>query len=76
MLLLIDAGNTRIKWALAETHHAVGEWYAAGSALHAELEKLKHAWSGQTIPNAIISNVAGDAIASDRKSTRLNSSHT
>ncbi len=67
MLLLIDAGNTRIKWALAETHHAVGEWYAAGSALHAELEKLKHAWSGQTIPNAIISNVAGDAIASTLK---------
>ena len=71
MLLLIDAGNTRIKWALAESHHRVGEWHATGSALHAELETLEQTWSGHTITHVVISNVAGDAIASTLKTMLL-----
>jgi type III pantothenate kinase len=64
MQLLIDAGNTRIKWALAVTDHIVGEWHAMGSVVHTDLEKLTHAWSAHKIERVLISNVAGDAVAS------------
>ena len=64
MLLLIDAGNTRIKWALAAPDHDVGKWHAMGSIEHPDLEKLKQAWSALKIERALISNVAGDAVAS------------
>ena len=64
MQLLIDAGNTRIKWALAATDHVVGEWHAMGSVVHADLEKLKQIWSEHKIQRVLISNVAGDAVAS------------
>lgn len=63
MLLLIDAGNTRIKWAWAEHDHAVGEWHALDSANHTEPEKIQQAWAKQVIHRVIISNVAGDAVA-------------
>lgn len=64
MQLLIDAGNTRIKWALAEPHNDIGQWYSSGHATHTETEKLKHAWSDQAIQRAVISNVAGEEVAS------------
>jgi type III pantothenate kinase len=64
MQLLIDAGNTRIKWALTATDHVVGEWHTMGSVVHADLEKLKQAWSTHTIQRVLISNVAGDVVAS------------
>jgi BirA family biotin operon repressor/biotin-[acetyl-CoA-carboxylase] ligase len=32
MILLIDAGNTRVKWALVETGAALGAWYAHGAS--------------------------------------------
>jgi len=64
MQLLIDAGNTRIKWALAAIDHDVGEGHAMGSVIHADLEKLKLAWSTHKIERALISNVAGDVVAS------------
>jgi type III pantothenate kinase len=64
MQLLIDAGNTRIKWALAATDHVVGEWHAMGNVVHADLEKIKHACSAHKIQHVLISNVAGDAVAS------------
>ena len=38
MLLLIDAGNTRIKWAIFED--ARGDWLASGTLLHVELDQL------------------------------------
>lgn len=59
MLLLIDAGNTRIKWALAAPDAALGEWHASGAALHAELNHLPAHWQGQAISAAIVANVAG-----------------
>ena len=64
MQLLIDAGNTRIKWALAATDHVVGEWHAMGNVVHVDLEKIKHACSAHKIQHVLISNVAGDAVAS------------
>ena len=61
MLLLIDAGNTRIKWAVADD--AQGDWLASGTLLHAGLDQLAGQLRGHSISRALISNVAGTAIA-------------
>lgn len=63
MLLLVDAGNTRIKWALAAAGAAPGDWLAHGAVPHAELERLVPAWAGHGVTRAIVSNVAGAAMA-------------
>ena len=66
MLLLIDAGNTRIKWALVDDGAALGVWAACGELLHAELAQLpvalQRALSGRIVARALISNVAGAAL--------------
>ncbi|KGF80680.1 pantothenate kinase [Massilia sp. JS1662] len=62
MLLLVDAGNTRIKWAIAASDAAPGDWTAHGAVPHAELERLQAAWAGQGLTRAIVSNVAGHAM--------------
>ena len=66
MLLLIDAGNTRIKWALADTSSAPGAWHAAGAVAHAGVAQLAPAWraalQGKSIRRALLSNVAGAAL--------------
>ena len=62
MLLLIDAGNTRIKWALAAPAGAAGAWLASGAVAHAQLDTLQAAWSGLAISAVLLSNVAGAAI--------------
>ncbi|MGK5081342.1 type III pantothenate kinase [Janthinobacterium sp. HLX7-2] len=62
MLLLIDAGNTRIKWALCAPTGAAGAWLASGAAAHAQLDTLKAAWSSLAISAVLLSNVAGAAI--------------
>ena len=59
MLLLIDAGNTRIKWALAHDDAAPGDWLASGAVLHAELNHLPAQWQAHTISRAVVANVAG-----------------
>lgn len=66
MLLLIDAGNTRIKWALAESRAMAGQWQAMGSLSHAEFAQpatLSSVWGGASIAQALISNVAGEPLA-------------
>src|SRR5450830_414519 len=63
MLLLIDAGNTRIKWALVSADSAAGAWLASGAVAHAQLESLQAAWAGLDISQVLLSNVAGSAIA-------------
>ncbi len=63
MLLLVDAGNTRIKWAIARESAAPGDWTAHGAVAHAELERLPPAWATKGIARAIVSNVAGPAMA-------------
>lgn len=57
MMLLIDAGNTRVKWALVDDDAALGSWRAHGAGLHAELDRMAREWVGCT--RALISNVAG-----------------
>lgn len=56
-LLLIDAGNTRIKWALADG----AAWLRSGAGL---ADELPQQFTGlDDIRQAWVSNVAGDAVA-------------
>jgi len=59
MLLLIDAGNTRIKWALAEDGAALGQFASSGAVTHAQLNHLPASWQQQRVTRAIVANVAG-----------------
>ena len=70
MLLLIDAGNTRVKWALAAPGAGVGQWSSCGAALHADLEAAAAGWHGQGVTSALVSNVAG-AVLRERLSALL-----
>lgn len=69
MRLLIDAGNTRVKWALAASDDPVSGaavlWQAQGSVTHDGLPGLAAQWQAhaQAIDAVWISNVAGDALA-------------
>lgn len=58
-LLLIDAGNTRIKWAIAAPGAALGEWETSHAAPHADLADIAAAWRRAGIGRAYVSNVAG-----------------
>lgn len=58
-LLLVDAGNTRIKWALTSENTALGEWAQADAAPHAELAAMAAAWRTAGVTRALVSNVAG-----------------
>jgi type III pantothenate kinase len=67
MLLLIDAGNTRIKWALLPAGApgnapALGAWIASGSVAHADVGHLADAWRKLKIERVLLSNVAGAAM--------------
>ncbi|APA70255.1 type III pantothenate kinase [Janthinobacterium sp. 1_2014MBL_MicDiv] len=62
MLLLIDAGNTRIKWALSAPASTAGAWLASGAVAHAQLDTLAAAWASLDISGVLLSNVAGTAI--------------
>jgi type III pantothenate kinase len=63
MLLLIDAGNTRIKWALAHANARPGQWVDSGAATHAELDTLPARWMVHApVTRAIVANVAGAVI--------------
>lgn len=64
MLLLVDAGNTRIKWALVDdaAAHALGRWNAFDSVSHAEFGTLAAAWQALPVTRVLLSNVAGAAL--------------
>ena len=64
MLLLVDAGNTRIKWAVAEADPAtsLGRWKSSGSVVHAQIGSLTEAWAALAITRVVLSNVAGAAV--------------
>ena len=59
MMLLVDAGNTRVKWALADERAAPGDWLAGGAALHADLDTLAAHWATAGVHRVLVSNVAG-----------------
>ena len=67
MLLLIDSGNTRIKWALVDPSqplHAgatesAAQWLASGAVLQTEFDSLAAAWQTLVVTRAVVANVAG-----------------
>ncbi|WP_334189040.1 type III pantothenate kinase [Noviherbaspirillum sp.] len=64
MLLLIDAGNTRVKWALMPTARlsqpdSLGRWDDSGSVEHAQVGQLVDTWRNAHVSRVILSNVAG-----------------
>ena len=69
MQLLIDAGNTRIKWAVPQTAKdpaseiaSMPVWQHMNSVSHADIATLKQAWQGIPFTDVLVSNVAGEAI--------------
>lgn len=62
MLLLIDAGNTRVKWATWKSDHKPGDWIDCQSVLHEQVSTLAAKWKSMAITHCVISNVAGDAM--------------
>lgn len=63
MILLVDAGNTRVKWALADAGCAPGEWRGHGAVLHAQLDAAAAEWKAGGVTRALVSNVAGPQLA-------------
>jgi type III pantothenate kinase len=71
VLLLIDAGNTRVKWALlgAATYAGdgfdpalLGRWDASGVVERDALGQLAEAWRGRQVARVLLSNVAGESM--------------
>jgi type III pantothenate kinase len=66
MMLLIDAGNTRVKWALADAGAELGAWITHGAATHADMPLLELAWCEAAatygVSRILIANVAGNAL--------------
>ncbi|MBI3145735.1 MAG: type III pantothenate kinase [Pseudogulbenkiania sp.] len=58
MKLLIDAGNTRVKWAL----HDGRDWLAQGAVTHADIASLADAWAGYPISSVHAASVASAAV--------------
>lgn len=69
MLLLIDAGNTRVKWAVVPAAErdpgALGRWTASGSVEHAQVGQLVNVWRSYHIVRVVLSNVAGAAMRAE-----------
>lgn len=64
-LLLIDAGNTRIKWAMADRSMQPETgmiWRRMDSVPHPELPALETDWQADAVQDIWISNVAGPAV--------------
>ena len=71
MLLLIDAGNTRVKWALLEDAASraggvdpalLGKWDASGVVERDALGDLAQVWRGRQVTRVLLSNVAGEGM--------------
>jgi len=62
MLLLIDAGNTKIKLAIWALDHKPGDWLEFQSVSHSDVGMLARHWTNKKISHCIISNVAGEAM--------------
>jgi type III pantothenate kinase len=62
MLLLVDAGNTRVKWAVidrAQANPVLGQWHASGTVARAQASELVDIWRTFRIGRVLMSNVAG-----------------
>jgi type III pantothenate kinase len=74
MLLLVDAGNTRIKWALIDRaipHPVPGAWHASGSVARSDAGQLVETWRGFSIGRILISNVAGSDLRDELQNAVL-----
>jgi type III pantothenate kinase len=62
--LLVDAGNTRVKWALAAAGAVSGDWLLHGDVLHGLLDTLAARWleAGIAPQRVLVANVAGDGV--------------
>lgn len=57
-VLLVDVGNSRVKWALVQQP---GEWLAEGACPHGEIDSLLGEWDRFAQPQRMIAcNVAGE----------------
>ncbi len=65
MKLLVDAGNTRIKWAIIDPGNGagLGGWLQTGSMNYAEFAAMDTPWGDIEVQDVLISNVAGAAVA-------------
>lgn len=66
-MLLIDVGNTLIKWAIPAAGFVAGDggagrWRHVGSVAHSDVASLAQAWEGLTVTRVIVSNVAGPVV--------------
>jgi len=66
MLLLIDAGNTRIKWGVPRLTtaltNALPEWMEIDSVAHTEITTLAERWHQYPVSRVLVSNVAGETV--------------
>jgi type III pantothenate kinase len=64
MWLLIDAGNTQIKWALAQAGAKLGVWQAQGVLAHGKANDagVLERWQHAGVRQIWLSNVAGNAV--------------
>ncbi|QBE63093.1 type III pantothenate kinase [Pseudoduganella lutea] len=62
--LLLDAGNTRVKWALADADAPLGQWRVQGAMAHGLLDTLIAEWQAAGIVPArvLAANVAGGGV--------------
>lgn len=59
-MLLLDVGNSRVKWALVQD----GQWAHRGACDNAEVDALYREFKSLSVPSRIlVSNVAGEAMA-------------
>ncbi|WP_338770615.1 type III pantothenate kinase [Massilia sp. METH4] len=62
--LLVDAGNTRVKWALADADAPLGQWRLQGAMAHGLLDTLIDEWktAGIAPTRVLAANVAGGGV--------------
>lgn len=76
MLLLVDAGNTRIKWALVAADAppdtaALGRWSDSGAVGREDVRQLADSWHGLPIARVMLANVAGQAMRDELEQALL-----
>ncbi|WP_145650587.1 type III pantothenate kinase [Pseudoduganella lurida] len=59
--LLVDAGNTRVKWALVDADAPLGQWRAQGAVTLDRIDALPAQWPF-VADRVLVSNVAGAAV--------------
>ncbi|GGY51850.1 type III pantothenate kinase [Pseudoduganella albidiflava] len=62
--LVVDAGNTRVKWALADAGAPAGQWRLHGAMAHGMLDTLAGEWQAAGIGpvRVLVANVAGGGV--------------